>query len=138
MFFRKLANSETVKRTWMLYSKTSGKMYCSACKLFSNKENAFTHGLNDWKNPNRIEEHENSTPHRTCVISRVSRAHKQGGMDSHLEMEIEKERSYWRNVLERVVAVVNFLVQRGLAFRGENEVFGCTNNGNFLGIIGTT
>ena len=47
MFFRKLANSETVKRSWMVYSETSGKVYCSACKLFSNQENAFTQGFND-------------------------------------------------------------------------------------------
>ena len=36
---------------------------------------------------------------------------------------------------QRVVAVVKFLSQRGLAFRGRNEVFGSNNNGNFLWII---
>ncbi|XP_068240148.1 zinc finger MYM-type protein 5-like [Palaemon carinicauda] len=47
MFYRKLANSETVKRSWIVYSESSGKVYCSACKLFSTKENAFTQGFND-------------------------------------------------------------------------------------------
>ena len=76
MFYKKLANSETVKRSWMVYSENSGKVYCSACKLFSIKENAFTQGFNDWKNPKRFEEHENSTTHRSCIISSVFRAPK--------------------------------------------------------------
>ena len=135
MFYKKLANSETVKRSWMVYSENSGKVYCSVCKLFSTKENAFTQGFNDWKNPKRFEEHENSTTHRSCIISSVFHAQKKGLLDSHLEIQTEKERSYWRKVLERVVAVVKFLALRGLAFRGENEVFGSENNGNFLGII---
>ncbi|XP_068227866.1 zinc finger MYM-type protein 5-like [Palaemon carinicauda] len=41
MSYRKLANSETVKRSWMVYSESSGKVYCST------KENAFTQGFND-------------------------------------------------------------------------------------------
>ena len=35
----------------------------------------------------------------------------------------------------KIVAIVKFLSQRGLAFRGHNEVYGSNNNGNFLGII---
>ncbi|XP_068245391.1 zinc finger MYM-type protein 1-like [Palaemon carinicauda] len=135
MFYRKLENSETVKRSWMVYSESSGKVYCSACKLFSTNKNAFTQGFNDWKNSKRFEEHENSTTHRNCILASVFRAQKKGLLDSHLENQTEKERTYWRKVLERVVAVVKFLALRGLAFRGENEVFGSENNGNFLGII---
>lgn len=56
-------------------------------------------------------------------------------MDSHLEIQVEKERSYWRKVLKRIVAVVKFFSQRRVAFRGENEVLGSSNNRNFLGII---
>ena len=58
---RKLANCEIVKRTWLVY--------CSACKLFSNKENAFTRGFDDWKNGHRIGEHENTDAHRNYVMS---------------------------------------------------------------------
>lgn len=39
---------------------------------------------------------------------------------------------YWRNVLQRVVAVVKKLGSRGLAFRGKNEQFGSNKNGNFM------
>jgi hypothetical protein len=37
--------------------------------------------------------------------------------------------------LRRVVAVVKFLAERGLAFCGDTEVHNCPNNGNYLGCI---
>jgi len=72
MFFRKLSNDETVKRKWLLYSQTSGKVYCSACKLFSGSVNQFTSGFNDWKNSYRLVEHENSVAHRNSVVASIS------------------------------------------------------------------
>lgn len=42
---------------------------------------------------------------------------------------------YWRNVLKQIVAVVNFLTSRGLSFRGDNEILGSPNNGNYLGCM---
>lgn len=46
-----------------------------------------------------------------------------------------KNREYWRNILRRVVSTVRFLRQRGLAFKGDVQKLGCTNNGNFLGCL---
>ncbi|XP_065658434.1 uncharacterized protein LOC136082943 [Hydra vulgaris] len=43
-----------------------------------------------------------------------------------------------KNILsnhERVVAVVKFLSERGLAFRGHNETFSVPNNSNFMGCL---
>jgi hypothetical protein len=40
--------------------------------------------------------------------------------------------NYWRNVLQRLVAVVKKLGSRGLPFRGKNEQFGSNKNGNFM------
>lgn len=45
------------------------------------------------------------------------------------------EISYWKNVLRRIVAVVKFLASRGLDFRGDNEILGSQNNGNYLGCL---
>ncbi|XP_050065317.1 zinc finger MYM-type protein 1-like [Aphis gossypii] len=39
------------------------------------------------------------------------------------------------NVLKRVIAVIKFLSSRGLAFRGDSEIFGCPKNGNYLGCL---
>lgn len=135
MFFRKLPNDETVKRTWLLYSQTSGRVYCSACKLFSGSVNQFTSGFNDWKNSYRLVEHENSVAHRNSVVASISLGKSEGHITSHLEAQFEMERGYWMNVLRRVVTVVKFLAQRGLAFRGQDEILGSCNNGNFLGLI---
>ncbi len=47
---------------------------------------------------------------------------------------MEKEAEYWNKILKRVVSIIKFLAERGLAFRGDNEVFGSPNNGNDLGL----
>ena len=122
-------------RGWLVYSETSGKVYCSSCKLFSDKQNAFTHGFDDWKNVHRITGHGNGNAHKNSVMSSVCLARKNSRTNTHLEIQYENEHSYWTKVLQRVVAVIKFLSQRGLAFRGHNEVYGSNNNGNFLGII---
>lgn len=49
-----------------------------------------------------------------------------------LTLQLDKETHYWRNVLTRVVAAVKALTSRGLALRGDNEIFGSNRNGNFL------
>ena len=56
-------------------------------------------------------------------------------MDNHLVDELEREITYWRAVLMRVLDVLKFLCERGLAIRGKDETIGSVHNGNFLGII---
>ena len=50
-------------------------------------------------------------------------------------MEFETETKYWRNVLFRVLDVLKYLCERGLATRGKDESIGSVHNGNYLGII---
>lgn len=45
------------------------------------------------------------------------------------------ETEYWQEVFKRVISVIKFLASRGLPFRGNKEVFGVNNNGNYLGIL---
>lgn len=52
-------------------------------------------------------------------------------MAKQLQVEIK----YWTEVLKRIVEVIRFLSARGLAFRGEHEVIGSPNNGNYLGVM---
>ena len=56
------------------------------------------------------------------------------GIDAELLDQFRDEASYWREVLRRIVAVIMFLSERGLAFRGDNEILGSVHNGNYLGI----
>ena len=52
------------------------------------------------------------------------------------EMEIFlSERTFWRNVLERLIDIVIFLAERNLAFRRSDEVLDSPHNGNFLGLF---
>ena len=37
--------------------------------------------------------------------------------------------------MERITAVICTLAERGLPFRGDNERFGSTNNGSYLGLL---
>uniref|UniRef100_H2YLB1 HAT C-terminal dimerisation domain-containing protein n=1 Tax=Ciona savignyi TaxID=51511 RepID=H2YLB1_CIOSA len=56
-------------------------------------------------------------------------------IDSDLVKQYEGEVQYWQELLRRLVSVVKFLCVRGLAFRGNNELIGSSNNGNYLGIL---
>ena len=52
-----------------------------------------------------------------------------------LEKQCQKQKKYWVDVVRRVVAVVTFLAERGLPFRGHDEHIGSRHNGNFLGVM---
>ena len=52
-----------------------------------------------------------------------------------LEKQCQKQKTYWVEVVRRVVAVVTFLAERGLPFRGHDEHIGSRHSGNFLGVI---
>jgi len=56
-------------------------------------------------------------------------------VNKELVKQIEKEVQHWEEVLKRVVAVINFLAQRGLPFEGETQLLGEPHNGNFLGCM---
>ncbi|KAK0156468.1 Zinc finger MYM-type protein 1 [Merluccius polli] len=103
---RHLHNGECVPQEWIIYSPSTGEIYCFACKVFSTHHGAFIVGFSDWKHPERITEHDMSA-----------------------------EGQYWKDVLKHVVAVIKFLSERGIPFRGDNEHLGSSHNGNYLGIL---
>jgi hypothetical protein len=137
LFQRIHPNGEIVKRTWLCYSPTTGRVYCLACRLLSTVEGQLTgNGFDHWKNAGReIQTHEKSSSHSNCVCSLVERAHVTGRIDHELAQHINTTSMYWRNVLQRIVSVITFIAERGLAFRGDNEMVGSPRNGNFLGIV---
>jgi hypothetical protein len=95
-----------------------------------------TSGFNDWKNADaKLASHENSPQHRSAMIALCSRKAATGRVDTGLTQQFETECQYWRMLLHRVVNVVQFLCERGLAFRGRDEIVGSNGNGNYLGIL---
>ena len=56
-------------------------------------------------------------------------------MDQQSEVKLKLKIHYYFEVLKRVIAIIKFLSESGLAFRGHDEKWGSPNNGNFMGAI---
>lgn len=136
-FMRKNRNNETINRFWLCFSPTTGKVYCYVCKLVAlQKVLLAADGFCDWKHAyQRLAEHETSKSHLESVTILAKRGRDRGRIDHELLKQEEEVRGYWRKVLMRVVSTIKFIAERGLAFRGDNELVGSPRNGNFLGIM---
>ena len=138
-FFQRVTKTgESIKRSWLCFSPTTGRLYWFFCKLFDElKKSPFADdGYFDWKHAHdRLAHHETSATHLRSLINFNNLKNKSGRIDIEIEKQIENSALYWRKVLKRVIDVIIFLSERGLAFRGSNESLGNPNNGNFLGII---
>ena len=136
LFYMTTKDGQVFRRDWMIYSQSTGSVFCFVCFLFSQKRTKFSTGFNDWKNANAYAKaHENSIDHRDAMVKWVSRKSSSVGIDKALKTQDEMQRDYWRSILKRVVSTVKFLSQRGLAFKGDVQQLGCSNNGNFLGCL---
>ena len=104
VFMKSLPNGERVKREHILYSLLTGAVFCFVCKLFGdNQDSSLTNkGFSDWKNLVRIDQHENSKAHKTCLLTYFTRKSEISLSDS-LSNQIENEFEYWRNVLKRTI-----------------------------------
>ena len=52
-----------------------------------------------------------------------------------MQLQINKERQHWRQVLTRIISIVKTLAKNTLAFRGDDEKLYVENNGLFLQMI---
>lgn len=128
-------NGTREKREWLIFSETSGCVYCYVCKLFSKNKSLMMSGCKDWKNlGHKLSTHENSYDHKNAMLTISRRMSDKGCIDSNLVTQIQTEVEYWRAVLRRIVATVQFLASHGLSFRGHDEK-STTNKGNFLGCL---
>ena len=105
--------------------------------LTCSDNNAFAGiGYCDWKNAVcRIERHENSQSHRVASLAMFNRSDAKNRVDNKLLEQQKAEVAYSSAVLERVVAVIKHLAERGLSFRGHDELLGSVHNGNYLGTL---
>ena len=56
-------------------------------------------------------------------------------MSKDLSAEIETEEAKWCDILQRLIDIILFLGEGGLAFRGSSHLIGSVQNGNFLGLV---
>lgn len=136
-FTKTLPSGQSRPRHWLLYSPSTGRVFCFVCRLFihNSQSSLVKDGFDAWDHINRLSDHEQSFDHRQALVQYSIRVANKETLDRVLVDEIEKEKNYWREVLKRVVSTVKFLASRGLAFRGSDEKFGSPNNGNFLGCL---
>jgi hypothetical protein len=138
LFFVTLPNGEKIKRDWLIYSQSTGQVFCKFCLMFQpeDKSTSFSKGFNDWKNSFALaEKHEKSDDHRANVLKFILRKKTTSNVTKQIQSQCQEEVKYWREILTRVVSVVKFLSSRGLPFRGDNQTFGSTSNGLFLGCL---
>ncbi|KAJ8684862.1 hypothetical protein QAD02_020655 [Eretmocerus hayati] len=130
-------NGELIEREWMLYSPSTGAIFCFFCRLFSNKDISFSStGFSDWRNDRRrVEEHENGSEHKDSIKIYMKRKCAMGCIDEKIAKQFDDEYKHWQNVIRRLISAIKFLASRGLAFRGTNQEIGSTKNGNYLGVL---
>ena len=120
-------------------SPSQGSIFCFMCKLLGSnrsKDNPFVcSGFDKWKKSERITQHENSIDHRNATTKWLLRVNSTILINKEMRRQISVETEYWQEVLKRVISVIKFLASRGLPFRGDKEVFGVNNNGNYLCIL---
>lgn len=153
VLFSKRPNGESVRRDWLVWSETAESLFCLPCRLFNNNSGGEKHDSNKsvllsndgWKKEygwrklyNKLPLHETSASHKNCYIQwRELERRLSDGSDIHsqLDSELASRTKYWRDIFQRLLSVVMFLGERGLALRGTSEKIGDPNNGNFLGLI---
>ena len=143
-YYRHMKNGEKYKRSWLVYSTSKDAVFCFCCKLFSTTQfqsNLAINGCHDWKHIGQIlSEHEASKNHLFCknMLSQVS---KQYNANQDISCVIRKkhdlEVAYWRNLLCRLLKIIQFLAVHNIALRGMSghEKIGDPKNGPFLGLV---
>lgn len=140
-FNKIMSNGEVVDRRWLVYSKTTDRVYCYVCKLFEPTLNTCLAnvGCDDWGHlSNILKTHERNKNHyinTTKWFEMKNNLSSSNTLDNEFLAIFEKEKQHWRNVLIRIVAAIKFLCKRSLAFRGKSDIILTKNNGNFLGLI---
>ncbi|XP_023241006.1 zinc finger MYM-type protein 1-like [Centruroides sculpturatus] len=131
---------------WMIYSQTKDAVYCFPCRLFGleNTRIGSSKGVCDWKHlGDYLKSHESSQLHKDCMLKWLN---LENGLkscttiDSLAQNQIEQERQRWRDILERLLAIVNFLASHNLAFRGHREKIisdsdSSETSGNFIDLV---
>ena len=79
-------NGEKVERNWLMYSPSTGCVFCFVCKLFSinsasNSSSLATTGFDSWDHIGRLNDHERSVQHRESLSKYAIRLAKHETID---------------------------------------------------------
>ncbi|XP_046492925.1 zinc finger MYM-type protein 1-like [Neodiprion pinetum] len=137
--YRTLKNGEKMERSWLIYSETKDSVYCFCCKLFGFRNiptQLQSTGFRSWRHlQDSLNSHEKSKMHVECMTDWKElkvRLDCRKTIDDENQNLIQREETYWKQVLERLVAIIKHLAKRNMAFRGTVDRLYEPNNGNFL------
>ncbi|KAL4098032.1 hypothetical protein QTP88_022704 [Uroleucon formosanum] len=143
-FKKQLPNSETIDRNWLIYSKNKNALFCFPCCLFEYRQSQIPlianrqEGFSDWKNINRIEDHETSPDHRKYFVqwkTLEARLKNSQSIDKSLQNAIFLEKERWRHILRAILNSILFCAKNNLALRGSTSEIGVQGSGVFLDIV---
>ncbi|XP_022168964.1 zinc finger MYM-type protein 1-like, partial [Myzus persicae] len=124
LFYRILANNEKVDRVWLVYSPIKDCVFCFCCKIFINEKchsDLATVGISDWRHvSDKLISHERSQHHVQSVKSWFelkTRIEMDETIDKKHQALFEKEQNHWRNVLIRILSIIQFLASNNDSFR---------------------
>ncbi|XP_050066053.1 uncharacterized protein LOC126555133 [Aphis gossypii] len=140
-FYRHLSNGEKLLRRWLIYSKSTWKIFCFCCKLFDRtpKSNLAICGFSDWRNVSAaLTVHETAPNHFKAYgtwIEIEKRLKLNKTIDSEHQRITNMETDYWVKVLDRLLSVTLYLSKNNLAFRRSSDKFYTQSNGNVLSLV---
>ena len=130
-----------------MYSPINKAAYYFCCLLFtlspSNSRASFElkNGFNKWRKSEKLKSHENNPSHRRAFTAwkEAERRLVDGtGTDAIAQAQIRSEKQRWRDILQRILTCIKFLVSQNLALHGYEENLNPRNDknvGNFLALI---
>ena len=140
-------NGEIAERDWLVWSRKKDALFCFPCRLFSKDLEVNSSALSSqegwpstvkWRKLCRIPEHKRSNNHKHNYLSWRGyelRLKSSRCIENNLSAQIEAEEAKWYKILDRLIDIILFLGERGLAIRGSTHLIGSPQNGNFLGLI---
>ncbi|XP_049845567.1 uncharacterized protein LOC126298314 [Schistocerca gregaria] len=132
-----LKNLEEADTHWLVYSKSKDAVFCLCCKLFSSSTVKISKNCtSDWRHlASYLQSHEKSTEHlnshkKWIVFSEGLKTSRT--VDARHQRLLNTESEHWKNVLERLIAIIHFLGRQCLPLRGRTDILFQPDNGNFL------
>lgn len=97
VFTRTSLNGEKGPREWLIYSMSTGNIFCGPCRIFNNEDSKFgsKDGFNDWKHVySSVKSHENSSSHKSCILNMKLRIKNIKTVYHQLFSQIHEEMAY--------------------------------------------
>ena len=98
-FEKRLKNSQTVIRYWLVYSKSKGCICCFVWELFSKCQTLITTGrFSDWMNVLRtLENQKDNMEHKKAMLCWITRKSNKNTVDQQLEEQMRKKHTvlFW-------------------------------------------